>query len=149
MAFFLIGKSAPLAERLRVGFDSLWQVAEIFLFVLLGANLPLNILGDTLIFGLIILILGTLVGRMTGWYLATWGSNWNPQEKLFLLAGNSAKATVQAAIGALPLSLGIAGGEKILALAGLSILVTAPLGAWATPTFAPRLLQREENNISS
>ncbi|MBF2056165.1 MAG: cation:proton antiporter [Cyanobacterium sp. T60_A2020_053] len=147
--FFLIEKSAPLAERLRVGFDSIWKVAEIFLFVLLGANIPLNILGDTLIVGLIILILGTLVGRMTGWYLATWGSNWNRDEKLFLLAGNSAKATVQAAIGALPLSLGIEGGEKILALAGLSILVTAPLGAWAIPTFAPRLLQREEKNISS
>jgi nucleotide-binding universal stress UspA family protein len=76
--------------------------------------------------------------------LSTWGSNWTLGERLFLLAGNSAKATVQAAIGGIPLSLGLAGGEEILALAGLAILLTAPLGAWAIPTFAPRLLVRGE-----
>ncbi|MEN8447114.1 MAG: universal stress protein, partial [Cyanobacteria bacterium J06555_13] len=63
-------------------------------------------------------------------------------ERLFLLPGNSAKATVQAAIGAIPLAYGLEGGEAILALSALSILVTAPLGAWAIPTFAPRLLER-------
>ena len=71
------------------------------------------------------------------------GSNWNWREKLFLLPGNSAKATVQAAIGAIPLSLGIPGGEIILAIAALSILITAPLGAWAIPTFAPKLLTKD------
>jgi nucleotide-binding universal stress UspA family protein len=63
---------------------------------------------------------------------------------LFLLPGNSAKATVQAALGATPLAQGIPGGETILAVAVLSILVTAPLGAWAIPTFAPKLLTRGE-----
>lgn len=72
------------------------------------------------------------------------GSNWNWRERLFLLPGNSAKATVQAAIGAIPLARGIEGGDTILAVAALSILVTAPLGAWAIPTFAPKLLQRGE-----
>ena len=142
--FFIIEFSPPLARRLRGGFNNLWKVAEIFLFVLLGANIPLNILGNSFMVGLVIITLGTLVGRMTGWYLSTWGSNWNSKEKLFLLAGNSAKATVQAAIGAIPLSYGIEGGEEILAIAALSILVTAPLGAWAIPTFAPRLLQLGE-----
>jgi NhaP-type Na+/H+ or K+/H+ antiporter len=140
--FFLIEFSPPLARRLRGGFNNLWKVAEIFLFVLLGATIPLNILGKSLIVGLMIIALGTLIGRMIGWYLSTWGSNWNSKEKLFLLAGNSAKATVQAAIGAIPLSYGIKGGEEILAIAALSILVTAPLGAWAIPTFAPRLLEK-------
>jgi nucleotide-binding universal stress UspA family protein len=56
----------------------------------------------------------------------------------------SAKATVQAAIGAIPLAQGIAGGEIILAIAALSILITAPLGAWGTMTFAPKLLTRGE-----
>jgi nucleotide-binding universal stress UspA family protein len=79
-----------------------------------------------------------------GWYLSTVGSNWTWSERLFLLPGNSAKATVQAAIGAIPLAQGIAGGEQILAIAALSILVTAPLGAWAIPTFAPLLLERGE-----
>ena len=62
----------------------------------------------------------------------------------FLLPANSPKATVQAAVGAIPLGLGIDGGEEILAIAALSILITAPLGAWAIPTFAPRLLQKGE-----
>lgn len=138
--FFLIEIDAPLARRLRSGFDTLWTVAEIFLFVFLGASIQLNVLGDTWGLGLGILALGTLVGRMFGWLLSTWGSNWNWKERLFLLPANSAKATVQAAIGGLPLAIGIPGGEQILALAALSILVTAPLGAWAIPTFAPQLL---------
>ncbi len=142
--FFLIEMDTPLARRLRVGFDSLWVVAEIVLFVLLGASIQLNVLGDRLLVGLLVLAIGTLVGRSLGWYLSTLGSNWSWKERLFLLPGNSAKATVQAAIGAIPLAQGIEGGDTILAIAALSILVTAPLGAWAIPTFAPKLLEKGE-----
>ncbi|MFM7602125.1 MAG: cation:proton antiporter [Pseudanabaena sp.] len=144
MGFFLIELDAPLARRLRGGFDSLWTIAEIILFVLLGASIQLNVLGNNLLVGLLILGIGTLVGRSLGWYLSTVGSNWTWKEQLFLLPTNSAKATVQAAIGAIPLAQGLAGGETILAIAALSILVTAPLGAWAIPTFAPKLLERGE-----
>ncbi|MEG5038546.1 MULTISPECIES: cation:proton antiporter [unclassified Microcoleus] len=142
--FFLIELDAALARRLRGGFDSLWTIAEIILFVLLGASIQLNVLGNTLLVGLLVLAIGTLIGRSLGLYLSTLGSNWTGKERLFLLAGNSAKATVQAAIGAIPLAQGIAGGETILAIAALSILVTAPLGAWAIPTFAPKLLEKGE-----
>uniref|UniRef100_A0A832H514 Sodium:proton antiporter n=1 Tax=Oscillatoriales cyanobacterium SpSt-402 TaxID=2282168 RepID=A0A832H514_9CYAN len=144
MGFFLIEFDAPLARRLRGGFDSLWVIAEIFLFVLLGASIQLSVLGHALLPGLLLLGIGTLMGRSLGWYLSTVGSNWNWRERLFLLPGNSAKATVQAAIGALPLAQGITGGETILAIAALSILITAPLGAWAIPAFAPKLLERGE-----
>ena len=144
MGFFLIELDAPLARRLRGGFDSLWTIAEIILFVLLGASIQLNVLGNNLLVGLLILGIGTLIGRSLGWYLSTVGSNWTWKEQLFLLPANSAKATVQAAIGAIPLAQGLAGGETILAIAALSILVTAPLGAWAIPTFAPKLLERGE-----
>ncbi|WP_448572264.1 cation:proton antiporter [Trichothermofontia sp.] len=142
--FFLIELDAPLARRLRGGFDGLWVIAEIILFVLLGASIQLHILGESLWKGLLLLAIGTLIGRSLGWYLSTLGSNWTWKERLFLLPGNSAKATVQAAIGAIPLAQGIEGGETMLALAALSILVTAPLGAWAIPTFAPKLLERGE-----
>ncbi|WKT80158.1 cation:proton antiporter [Thermosynechococcus sp. PP45] len=142
--FFLIEMDAPLARQLRGGFDVLWQVAEIFLFVLLGASVQLGVLQSSLGVGLVILAVGTLIGRGIGWYLSTLGSHWTLSERLFLLPGNSAKATVQAAIGALPLSAGVAGGETMLAIAVLSILITAPLGAWAIPTFAPKLLQKGE-----
>jgi solute carrier family 9B (sodium/hydrogen exchanger), member 1/2 len=144
LGFFLIELDAPLARILRAGFDGLWEIAQIFLFVLLGTSIQLSVLSNTLITGLLILIIGTLIGRTFGWYLSTWGSNWTWGERLFLLPGNSAKATVQAAIGAIPLTQGVTGGDSILAIAVLSILITAPLGAWAIPTFAPKLLEKGE-----
>jgi NhaP-type Na+/H+ or K+/H+ antiporter len=142
LGFCLTEWDPPLARRLRLGFSTLWVVAEIVLFVLLGASIQLSVLGNTLGMGLVLLSVG-LLGRMVGWSLSTLGSNWTWRERLFLLPGNSAKATVQAAIGAIPLAHGIPGGEIILAIAALSILVTAPLGAWAIPTFAPQLLQQD------
>ncbi|OAB58451.1 sodium:proton antiporter [Leptolyngbya valderiana BDU 20041] len=142
MGFFLIELDTPLARRLRGGFDALWTIAEIVLFVLLGATLQLEVLEAVLLPGLLLLAVGLLVGRSIGWWLSTLGSDWNRKERLFLLPGNMAKATVQAAIGAIPLTRGIEGGDVILALAALSILVTAPVGAWATQTFAPMLLER-------
>ncbi|MDJ0674956.1 MAG: cation:proton antiporter, partial [Calothrix sp. MO_167.B42] len=128
MGFFLIELDPPLARRLRIGFNSLWIVAEIILFVLMGATIQLQVLEKNLLPGILILTVGLFIGRAIGWYVSTWGSNWNWREKLFLLPGNCAKATVQAAIGAIPLSQEIAGGEIILAIAALSILITAPLG---------------------
>ena len=144
MGFFLIKFSPPLARRLRQEFNHLWIVAEILLFVLMGATIQLSVLANVLLPGIILLAFGLIFGRSLGWYLATLGSNWTWREKLFLLPGNSAKATVQAAIGAIPLSLGIPRGEIILAIAALSILITAPLGAWAIPTFAPKLLTKDK-----
>lgn len=144
MGFFLIKFSPPLARQLRQEFNHLWIVAEILLFVLMGATIQLKVLENILLPGLLLLTLGLLLGRTIGWYLATVGSNWTWREKFFLLPGNSPKATVQAAIGAIPLSMGIPNGDIILAIAALSILVTAPLGAWAIPTFAPMLLTQDK-----
>lgn len=144
MGFFLVRFSPPIARQLRQEFNHLWTVAEILLFVLMGATIQLRVLENVLLPGLLLLCLGLLLGRSIGWYLATLGSNWTWREKLFLLPGNSAKATVQAAIGAVPLSMGIPQGDIILAIAALSILVTAPLGAWAIPTFAPKLLSLDQ-----
>ncbi|NJL98479.1 MAG: universal stress protein [Synechococcaceae cyanobacterium SM2_3_2] len=142
LGFFLTEQDPPLARRIRGGFDGLWAVAEIVLFVLLGAAIQISVLGSVLLPGILLLLLSLACGRMVGWWLSTVGSNWTRSERLFLLPGNMAKATVQAAIGALPLAAGLAGGETILALSALSILVTAPLGAWATGFFAPKLLQK-------
>lgn len=142
LGFFLVEMDAPLARRARGAFSGLWIVAEIVLFVLLGASIQIQVLESTLWVGLLLLLIGTLVGRSLGWFLSTLGSNWTLSERLFLLPGNSAKATVQAAIGAVPLALGLKGAEEILAISALSILVSAPLGAWAIPTFAPKLLKR-------
>ena len=142
LGFFLVTLDPPLGRRLRTGFDILWVVGEIVLFVLLGASIQLDILGNMLLPGILLLAIGLLLGRTIGWYLSTLGSNWNWRERWFLLPGNSAKATVQAAIGGIPLARGIEGGEIMLAIAALSILITAPFGAWAIPTFAPKLLAK-------
>ncbi len=144
LGYFLAQLDAPLARQLRNSFDQLWAIAQIVLFVLLGANIQLTLLEQIWLPGLALLAIGVLVGRSIGWWLSTLGSNWSLKEKLFLLPGNSAKATVQAAIGAVPLAMGIEHGDIILAIAALSILVTAPLGAWAIPLTAPKLLQRGE-----
>lgn len=144
LGFFIVQLDAPLGRKLRAGVDSLWVVAEIILFVLLGANIQLEVLGNVWFTGILLLGFGLFCGRTIGWYLSTAGSDWNWRERLFLLPGNSAKATVQAAIGAIPLAAGIKGGDIILAIAALSILTTAPLGAWAIPTFAPKLLEKGE-----
>ena len=143
LGFFVVEWDAPLARRLRIEFNNLWVVAEIVLFVLMGASVQLRVLETTLFKGILLLAIGLLIGRMVGWWLSTLGSNWTWKERLFLLPGNSAKATVQAAIGAIPLSLGIDGGEIMLAIAALSILITAPLGAWAIQLCAPRLLSKD------
>ncbi|NEQ96423.1 MAG: sodium:proton antiporter, partial [Cyanothece sp. SIO2G6] len=143
LGFFVVEQDAPVARRLRQAFNHLWVIAEIILFVLMGASVQLGILAQILIPGVVLLTLGLLLGRTVGWWLSTLGSNWTWKERLFLLPGNSAKATVQAAIGAIPLSLGIDGGEIMLAIAALSILITAPLGAWAIQIFAPRLLSQD------
>jgi solute carrier family 9B (sodium/hydrogen exchanger), member 1/2 len=142
LGFFLIEVDAPLARYLRLEFDRYWTIAEIFLFVLLGAAIDLQILGGILLPGLLLLGIGLLVGRMIGWFLSTLGSNWNWRERLFLLPANMPRATVQAAIGGMPLAMGLEGGEIFLAVAALSILVTAPLGAWGTVLLAPKLLKK-------
>lgn len=141
--FFIIEFSPPLARRMRIGFNTLWVGAEIVLFVLMGASIQLQVLSKTFWPALLILVIGIVFGRTLGWALSTYRSNWNWKERLFLLPGNSAKATVQAAIGAVPLSLNLDGGDIILAVAALSILITAPFGAWAIPVFAPKLLTQD------
>lgn len=143
LGFWMVERDAPLARQLRLAFNNLWVVSEIILFVLMGASVQISVLENSLVKGIGLLAFGLLVGRMVGWWLSTLGSNWTWKERLFLLPGNSAKATVQAAIGAIPLSLGIEGGEVILAIAALSILTTAPLGALAMQLCAPKLLQKD------
>ena len=82
--------------------------------------------------------------RMGGVFLCVLGSRLNGRERLFCMAAYTPKATVQAAIGAIPLSMGLACGQTVLTAAVLAILITAPLGAFLTDLLAPRLLQREE-----
>ena len=92
----------------------------------MGVNISVA-LNAGLIGGLIILI--GLAGRSAGVWLALFRTKLNPHEKLFCVLAYFPKATVQAAIGAIPLACGVKSGETILAIAVFSIILTSPLGA--------------------
>ena len=116
--------------RLSSKYNKLWVGAEVFLFVLVGATVNINYLGKVGI-AAIIVIVGALIFRMIGVLVCVTGTNLNRKERLFSMIAYTPKATVQAAIGGIPLSLGLACGDIVLTVAVLAIVITAPLGAFA------------------
>ncbi len=123
-----LNQSEERALRLRVKFSKVWVFAELVLFVLVGAAVNITVALDAGLIALALLAV-ELVFRFTGVQLCLIGTNLHQKERLFSGISYLPKATVQAAIGAIPLAMGVEHGELILALAVLSIIVTAPLGA--------------------
>ncbi len=139
MGFVLLELDNKRAQRLAAIFDKLWIFAEILLFVLIGAQVNISVALGAGLWGIVIITLG-LCARSLGVWFALLGSKLTGNERLFCMFSYIPKATVQAAIGAIPLSMGIAGGELILAIAVLSIIITAPLGAGLIRVTHARLL---------
>lgn len=139
IGFIILEKRPVVAKRLSLKFDKLWVFAELILFVLVGSQVNIQVAIQAGMKGLLIIFIG-LVARSIGVLISTMGTNLNTKERLFCVISYLPKATVQAAIGAIPLGLGIPSGEIILAVAVLSILVTAPLGSIAINTTAEKLL---------
>ena len=131
-----------LAERLSEKYSKLWVGAEILLFVLIGATLDLNY-AVSAGWTSVVIVLGGLLFRILGVYISLIKTQLSRKEKLFCMLAYTPKATVQAAIGAVPLSMGLVSGHEILTVAVLSILITAPLGAICIDNLYPRLLRRE------
>jgi len=131
-----------LAKRLSAKFSKLWVAAEILLFVLVGATVDIKYAIAAGVVA-IMLIFGALVFRMAGVYFCLLGSRLNTKERIFTMMAYTPKATVQAAIGGIPLAMGLACGELTLTIAVLSILVTAPLGAAAVDYSYKKLLKQE------
>jgi NhaP-type Na+/H+ or K+/H+ antiporter len=117
-----------LAERLTQKFSKIWVFSEMILFVLIGALVRISVIADVGLNFVILLVLAIFV-RYLSVILSTGGINLNVKERLFVFFAYLPKATVQAAIGAIPLSLGMPGGEIILGISVLAIFITAPLGA--------------------
>ncbi|MGL4109727.1 cation:proton antiporter [Clostridium sp. LP20] len=128
IGFVLLDKYPKVANRLSERFNKVWVFAEIILFVLVGAEVNINVVLHSGLLGLLVLILG-LIARSIGVFISLIGTNLNLKERLFCIVAFLPKATVQAAMGAVPLAAGVASGELILAIAVLAIAVTAPLGA--------------------
>lgn len=118
-----------VAERLSLKFNKLWCVAEIVLFVLVGATVDLHYVSKTGLVA-IVLIFSVLLFRMAGVLLCLLKTNLTIKERVFCMIAYLPKATVQAAIGGIPLSLGLSCGNTVMSVAVLSILITAPLGAF-------------------
>ena len=136
-------KKEDLAKRLSQTYDKLWVGAEIFLFVLVGASVQIESAKSA---GLksIVLIFGVLLFRMIGVYLCVLGTKLNAKERLFCMLAYIPKATVQAAIGGVPLAMGLACGNMVLTVSVISILITAPLGAFFIDWTYKKCLHKNE-----
>lgn len=135
-------KRNEAAKRLSAKFSKLWVAAEVFLFVLVGATVNIGYLGNVGIKALL-LIIGALAFRMLGVLVCLLGTKLNAKERLFSMLAYTPKATVQAAIGGIPLAMGFACGKTVLTVAVLAIVLTAPLGAFAIDLSYKNLLKKE------
>lgn len=136
---FKIKANDEVSSRLSEKFGKLWIFAEVLLFVLVGAEVNIFYIRK-LGFISIIMIFLALIIRSLGTLLSISTSNLNKKEKLFTVFSYMPKATVQAAIGAVPLANGLSSGEIILSMAVLGILITAPIGAIFIDNFNQKLL---------
>lgn len=129
-----------LGSSLNVNLGKAWQIGQIYLFTLVGTAINPNLIGSLLIPGTLI-ILSALVVRSIGTWISLIGTDLNYEERLFCVIAYLPKATVQSAKAGVPLGLGVAGGEIIQAVAILSVLITAPIGAIGIKMSAKHLLR--------
>ncbi|MFP4378360.1 MAG: cation:proton antiporter [Spirochaetales bacterium] len=142
VGFVLLERAEQVAHELADKLAKVWVPAELLLFVLIGLAVDLPTAAGAGLRGLAVIGLG-LLGRSIGVLISVVPDRGlNRNERLFALIAYIPKATVQAALGAIPLSLGIPGGQEILAVAVLAIAVTAPLGLFLIRWLGPRLLAK-------
>lgn len=144
MAMVLAMRSVPeVVKRLQEKYGKLWLAAEVILFVLVGAAVDIRYTMEAGL-GAVLMILVGLLFRSVGVLLCMVGTGLNRKERLYCIIAYLPKATVQAAIGSVPLSLGLPCGKLVLSVAVLSILITAPLGAIGMDMSYRRLLSKKE-----
>lgn len=134
-------KREVVARRLSVKYGKLWVAAEVFLFVLVGATVNIGYLSKVGVNALVVIAVA-LIFRMFGVFLCLLGTSLDKKERLFAMMAYTPKATVQAAIGGIPLSLGLACGEIVLTVAVLAIVLTAPAGAFAMDLSYKKFLKK-------
>ncbi len=140
--FILLEKKEDTAHNVAKKLSKIWVFAEIVLFVLIGFSVDPHVALKAGSKGIAVILIGLLF-RSAGVFLATLKSGLNRNERIFCIIAYLPKATVQAALGSVALSNGIAEGEQILAIAVLSIILTAPLGLILINTFGKKLLKAD------
>ncbi|WP_409200302.1 cation:proton antiporter [Methanobrevibacter sp. DSM 116169] len=143
VGFLIVDKLPKIGKELSDKFSHIWFFAEIIVFCLLGAQIQLNIIPEIFVPGMIIITLG-LGARAIGVFISLLGTGLNHKEKLFCMVSYIPKANAQATIGSLPLAAGVASGEIILAITGIAIIYTAPVGAILIEYFGPKLMSHDE-----
>ena len=143
IGFILIEKCEIRAHKISHKLTKIWIFAEILLFVLVGAQVNITVAWKAGLAGAALIVVA-LIGRSIGTYLSVMGSDLNFKERLFCVISYIPKATVQAAIGAVPLEAGVKSGDIILAVAVLSILLTAPIGAIGIEKMGNKWLEKEK-----
>ncbi len=143
IGFIILEKAEPIAHMISQELKKLWVFAELLLFVLVGAQVNIHVAWKAGLAGLGVIGIG-LIFRSIGTWISLMGTPYDWKEKLFCVIAYIPKATVQAAIGAVPLAAGVASGQVILAVAVLSILVTAPLGAIGIMIMGEKILDYGE-----
>ena len=139
MGIIINQKYDVLAKRLSVKYNKLWLGAEIFLFVLVGIAVDLKYALAAGVVAIVLVILALLF-RMMGVAISLVKTRLNKKERLFCAIAYTPKATVQAALGTVPLAMGLPCGEIVLTVAVISILITAPLGAICVDNLYKKLL---------
>ena len=132
-----------VAKRLSAKFSKLWVAAEIFLFVLVGATVNIGYVTKAGV-GMVIMLFVGLLFREFGTLISVLGVGLNKKEILFCLISQLPKATVQAAIGGVPLAMGLSCGNVVLTMAVVSIVITAPLGAIGMDATVDRFISRDK-----
>lgn len=140
IGFIIFEKTPKLGEQMALKLNKIWIFAEILLFVLVGAQVNVVLALDLGFKGILLIAIG-LIARSIGVVLSLVGTELNMKERLFCILAYIPKATVQAAIGGIPLSMGIESGDLMLSLAVLSIIITAPIGAIAIKATGDKLLE--------
>ena len=131
-----------VSKRLSVKFSKLWVAAEIFLFVLVGATVNIKYVTQAGI-GMVVMLFIGLVFREIGTWISILKTGLNKREKIFCLISELPKATVQAAIGGVPLAMGLSCGNTVLTMAVLAIVITAPIGAIGMDLTEHRLITKD------
>lgn len=134
-------KREVVDQRLSTKYSKLWVAAEVFLFVLVGATVNVHYLRHVGVRALLVII-GALLFRMTGVFACLLKTKLNAKERAFTMMSYTPKATVQAAIGGIPLALGFACGDTVLTVAVLAIVLTAPLGAFMIDWSYKKMLKK-------
>ena len=126
--FFLRTYLGDLAKKIQDEINIIWKYGKLYLFSFVGMAINPHLVGEYLLIGIIMLILSLTI-RSIGVFISLIGTNLTLKEKIFCVIAYLPKATVQSAKAGIPLQIGVVGGEIMQAIAILSVLITAPIGA--------------------